>query len=92
MSIDGTSIEVLLYTSLSSRMDDIYDFMKSRNVSDDIIQRMQQDKVFMKLLSIYVSVSRSLQSLKIVTEKLWNNIFCLNFCPVEVLKLCLVSF
>ncbi len=53
MLIDVTGFEVFLYTSLSSRMDDIYDFMKSRNVSDDIIQRMQQDKVFMKLLNMY---------------------------------------
>lgn len=33
-------------------MDDICDFLKSRNITDDIIQQMQQDKVIMKLINI----------------------------------------
>ncbi len=78
-----------IHTSLSSRMDDLYELLKSRNISDDIIQRMQQDKLFMKLLSICITCTVP----KNCHRETLEQYIMFKFSPVEVLKLlCLVSF
>ncbi|XP_048040617.1 uncharacterized protein LOC125264845 [Megalobrama amblycephala] len=51
-SIETILCYISLFCSYRIRMDDICDFLKSRNITDDIIQQMQQDKIDCSVIQI----------------------------------------